>query len=673
MQLWKSVFVSLLIVAMGGSAPGQTSQTVSSPTWGFDLSGMDRSVRPGDDFYRYANGAWLERTAIGLDHSSVGTLEALSEANRNHVQLLLEQASRQPGSRIGAFYKSYMDEATIDARGVSPLKPTLDAVSRASTRAALTSEMARLESIGVGGIFDTYVDTDKENPTKRAVYIRQSGLGMPGRDYYLKVDPKMKSLRNAYEEYLTRLLVLLGKRDAESRAHAVVEFEAKLAAVQWDRVASRDDSLTYNPWVFSEFGKRAPGFDWAIYRQHLHISSGTRFVVAQPSAVTGESQVWNETSLPVLRDWLTLRFVDRYCKYLSQPFVEANFAFYGKTMNGVSELRPRSARGVSLVSDELQDGVGQAFAAQYFSSTSKTAVEEIAQNISLAFSRRLKNEQWMSPETKTKALAKLAAIKIMIGYPPVWRNDAGLLIRPDDLVGNVVRAEAFEHRYRLSTLNKPVQRGEGWGLPVMAAGGEALPDQNVLIIPAGLLQPPVFDAHADAAVNYGAIGIIIGHEFSHFFDDQGRKHDASGRLTDWWTPENAKGFTDLTEKLVKQYDAYEPVPNVHVNGRLTLGENIADLAGLELSHDAYVMSLSGRTAPVLDGYSGDQRFYLGQAQLLREKTREDSLRNQLLNDPHVPGRERVLSDRNLSSWYAAFDVKPEDKLYLSPDKRVQIW
>jgi putative endopeptidase len=608
MQLWKSVFVSLLIVAMGGSAPGQTSQTVSSPTWGFDLSGMDRSVRPGDDFYRYANGAWLERTAIGLDHSSVGTLEALSEANRNHVQLLLEQASRQPGSRIGAFYKSYMDEATIDARGVSPLKPTLDAVSRASTRAALTSEMARL-----------------------------------------------------------------GKRDAESRAHAVVEFEAKLAAVQWDRVASRDDSLTYNPWVFSEFGKRAPGFDWAIYRQHLHISSGTRFVVAQPSAVTGESQVWNETSLPVLRDWLTLRFVDRYCKYLSQPFVEANFAFYGKTMNGVSELRPRSARGVSLVSDELQDGVGQAFAAQYFSSTSKTAVEEIAQNISLAFSRRLKNEQWMSPETKTKALAKLAAIKIMIGYPPVWRNDAGLLIRPDDLVGNVVRAEAFEHRYRLSTLNKPVQRGEGWGLPVMAAGGEALPDQNVLIIPAGLLQPPVFDAHADAAVNYGAIGIIIGHEFSHFFDDQGRKHDASGRLTDWWTPENAKGFTDLTEKLVKQYDAYEPVPNVHVNGRLTLGENIADLAGLELSHDAYVMSLSGRTAPVLDGYSGDQRFYLGQAQLLREKTREDSLRNQLLNDPHVPGRERVLSDRNLSSWYAAFDVKPEDKLYLSPDKRVQIW
>jgi putative endopeptidase len=634
---------------------------------------MDQSVKPGDDFYRYANGAWLERTQIERDQTSAGTLEALGDLNRSHVQLLLEQASLHPGSRIGDFYKSYMDETTIDARGTTPLKPWLSAISRASTLSALTSEMARLESVGVDGMFDTYVDVDQATPTRRAVYVRQSGLGMPGRDYYLTPDPKMKSMRVAYEEYLTKLLVLLGEHDAEARAHAVIEFETRVAEVHWDRVASRDDNATYNSWVSSEFEKQSPGFDWPVYLRQLQIPRDAHFVVAQPSAVIGESKVWNETPLPVLRDWLTLRFVDRYSRYLSQPFVEANFAFYGKAMNGITEMRPRSSRGVSLVSNELRDEVGQAFATRYFSSSSKAAAEEIAQNISLAFSRRLKNESWMAPETRTKALAKLAAIKIMIGYPPAWRNDGGLSVRRDDLFGNVIRAQAFEHRYRISTLEKPVQRGADWGLPVTAAGGEALPDQNVLIIPAGLLQPPVFDARADAAVNYGAIGIIIGHEFSHFFDDQGRKHDASGRLIDWWTPEDAKRFTDLTEKLVKQYDSYEPVPNVHVNGRLTLGENIADLAGLELSHDAYLIVLSGRAAPILDGYSGDQRFYLGQAQLLREKTREDALRNQLLNDPHAPGRERVLSDRNLDSWYAAFDVKPGDKLYVSPDERVRIW
>jgi len=561
----------------------------------------------------------------------------------------------------------------VNAKGATPIQPWLTAISNVPNKKDLATEMAKLQQADVTGIFRNGVYPDEKDPASNAMHIWQDGLGMPGRDYYLQTDEKMVTLRAAYVEYLAKLFTLAGEKDAERRATAVLAFETQIAGVQWDAVAKRDSNATYNRWSVAEFSTRAPGLDWNAYFAGLGLPPSGILIVAEPSAFAGEARIWKETPLRVLKDWLALRALDRYSRYLSGPFVAANFAFSGKTLNEAEQIRPRWFRGVSLVSNELKDEVGAAFVAQYFSAASRTAVEQIAANIEEAFSHRLADESWMAPETRAKALKKLAAIKIIIGYPESWRDDTGLVVRRDDLFGNVARAEVFGYQANLAKVGKPVVRGADWDIPVTAPGGEAKPNENVLIIPAGLLQAPVFDLKADPAMNYGAIGIIIGHEFSHFFDDQGRQHDETGRLIDWWTPRDVARFTALTDKLAAQYDSYQPLPGAHVNGRLTLGENIADLAGLLISHDAYILSLHGTPAPLLDGFSGDQRFYLGQAQLWREKNRDAALRNSLRDDPHAPAEQRVLEDRNLDSWYSAFNVKADQKLYLAPDQRIQIW
>jgi putative endopeptidase len=566
-----------------------------------------------------------------------------------------------------------MDESAVNGKGAEPIKPWLNGIAAVQDKKTLAREMGRLQQFNIKGLFRSEASTDDKDPATNAMHIRQAGLGMPTRDYYLKKDPKTVALRAAYLDYLGKLFTLAGENNPEGRARAVLAFETRIAEVQWDAVSNRDSDKTYNRWSAADFSVRASGFDWNAYFGGLGAPTSETLIVLQPSAFAGEARIWNETPLSTLKDWLALRTLDRYSSYLSEPFVAANFTYSGKALNGVGQIRPRWLRGVRLVGMELRDEVGAAFIAHYFSLESKTAAEKIAANIQTAFAHRLAEESWMTPETKTKALAKLAAIKVVIGFPDAWRDDTGLEIRRDDLFGNVARAEKFDYQANLAKAGKPAVRGGDWGMPVTAAGGEAFPSENVLIIPAGLLQPPVFDVRADPAVNYGAIGIIIGHEFSHFFDDQGRRYDASGSLTDWWTPQDVAKFTALTQRLIAQYDAYEPTPGLHVNGRLTLGENIADLAGLLISHDAYLLSLHDAPPPVLDGLSGDQRFYLGQAQLLREKERENNLRNSLLEDPHTPPEQRVLEDRNLDSWYSAFGVKAGETLYLPPEQRVHIW
>jgi len=673
MKHLNGLFVFALLVAVtAGEAPAQTGGA-SPANFGFDQRGMDTSVRPGDDFYRYANGHWLDSTELPADATGVGTLYSVGDLSRKRVRAILEQAAQNSGSRIGDLYASFMDESTVNAKGVSPVKLWLNSISQARDKSAVVREMAKLQQADISGAFHNATYPDEKDPAVNAIHIRQAGLGMPAPEYYLDPDPKMVAIRAAYLDYLVKLFTLAGEKNAEVRARAVTAFETRIAGVNWDATASRDTTATCNTWSGADFTGQAPGFDWKSYLQGLGIQQPATIIVLQPSALIGEARIWNETPLPVLKDWLALRVLDRYSIYLSQPFVDANFAYSGKALSGVVQIRPRWFRGVRLVTNELKDEVGAAFVGQYFSYESKTVVEKIAANIETAFGRRLQDESWMTPETRTKALAKLAAIKIKIGYPDTWRDDTDLDIRRDDLVGNVARAEIFDYRVNLAKTGNPVVRGAEWDMPVTFAGAEALPDENVLIIPAGLLQPPVFDLKADPAVNYGAIGIIIGHEFSHFFDDQGRQHDASGKLVDWWTPEDVTHFKASMQKLVVQYDAYQPIPGIHINGRLTLGENIADLAGLLISHDAYVLSLHGAAAPVLDGFTGDQRFYLGQAQLLREKEREASMRNNLLEDPHTPAEQRVLEDRNLDSWYSAFGVQPGEKQYLPPDQRVQIW
>jgi putative endopeptidase len=661
--------------AVGRAVSPTAAAAASKPaigTFGFDEAGMNKSAAPGDSFYAFANGNWEKTTPIPADRSNYGNFTVLDDLSFTRTHAILEEAAKQPGSKIGALYTSFMDEGAAEAKGIAPVQPELAAIKAIPSRAAYAAALGKALRTGVAGPIGMGVSIDDKNPDRPIVSVAQSGLGLPDRDYYLKTDAKLAETKAAYVTYLAKLFDIAGEPNGTARARAIVDFEGQLAQAHWTRVESRDSDKTYNPFARADFAKKAPGFDWSAFFTAAGVDGQKEFIVAQPSAIAGSAKILGATPLPVLKDYLWAQTLDNAAPYLNKALVDAHFAFHGTTLDGTPENRPRWKRGVDVVKQGMGEAVGEQYVARYFPPEAKVAADKLVRNVIASMDNRLANLTWMAPETKVKARAKLAAFRPQIGYPTKWRDYSALTIDRGDLYGNVQRANRFEWDHGLAKLGKPADRDE-WFMTPMEVNAYANPVWNEIVFPAAILQPPFFDPNADPAVNYGGIGAVIGHEISHHFDDQGRKYDQTGRLADWWTPADIQRFTALTDKLVKQVDAYEPLPGLHVQGALTLGENIADLAGLTVSYDAYKLSLAGREAPVIDGYTGDQRFYLGWAQVWRRSYREANLRQRLLTDPHAPSAERAAVVRNLDPWYSAYAPKPSDKLFLAPEARVRIW
>ncbi|WP_271300783.1 M13 family metallopeptidase [Sphingomonas sp. CV7422] len=662
--------------AIAGIVHAQSTPPAATPaagkpelgSFGFDTAGMDRSVAPGDDFYGYANGNWAKTTAIPADKSSFGAFDVLADRSRDRTRGILETAAKTRGSKIGTAYATYLDTATIEKKGLAPIKPWLAEI-KATTKASYSTLVAKAARQGVGTPFGTGVGQDAKNPEVYIVGVRQAGLGLPDRDYDL--DAKNAKEKAAYEAHIAKMFTLAGEPDAAARAKAIVDFETQIAQVSWTRIDSRDANKTYNKTSLADLTRSAPGFDFVTYLKALGTPVDS-LNVSQPSAVTGIARLIAAAPIAVLQDQMLIRSLDDYADVLPAAFDAEQFAFYGTVLSGTPQQEDRWKRAVGFTTSALSDEVSKVYVAQYFPPATKAAADQLVKNVLSAMGTRIDKLDWMAPETKVKAHAKLAAFTPKIGYPDRWRDYGALRIVAGDAFGNERRAAEWRYNYNIGHLGKPLQRWE-WGMTPMTVNAYANFGMVEIVFPAAILQPPFFDPAADPAINYGGIGAVIGHELSHHFDDQGSKYDAHGQLTDWWTPQDVERFKALTAQLVAQYDAYEPLPGMHVKGALTLGENTADLAGLSVAYDAYKKSLGGREAPVIDGMTGDQRFYLGWAQVWRRNYREANLKQRLMTDPHSPSQQRTWVVRNLDPWYAAYQPAPGGKLVLTPQQRVRIW
>jgi putative endopeptidase len=651
--------------------PAEPAPKAAIGTFGFDTAGMDRTIAPGDNFYGYANGTWAKTTPIPADKSNYGSFNVLDDLSRERTRGLIEEQAKDPNSRIGAAYASFMDQAAIEAKGLAPFQPWLSQIAAVDSKSDLPALYAEANKLSISGPFGGYVGQDDKAPDTYALSIFQGGLGMPDRDYYLSKDAKLAETKAKYLQHLTNVLTLAGQPNAAARAKAILDLETSIAKVSWTRTDSRDADKTYNKMTVAQLEKRAPGYDFSTFFKDAGVDVDT-VIVAQPSAVTGIASLISKTPLAVLKDQLLVRSLDGYAPYLPSAFDKEQFSFYGTALSGTPEQEARWKRAVDFTTNTLGDDVSKLYVARYFPPETKAAADTMVKNIIAAMDRRIDQLEWMSPETKVKAHAKLAAFTPKIGYPSQWRDMSGLEIDRNDLIGNAMRSARFEHDYQTGKLGKPIYKWE-WGMTPMTINAYANFGMVEIVFPAAILQPPFFDPNADAALNYGGIGAVIGHELSHHFDDQGAKYDLTGKLIDWWTPGDTKAFTARLDKLEKQYNAYEPLPGMHVNGKLTMGENVADLAGLTVAHDAYIASLNGAEPPVIDGMTADERFYLGWAQVWRRNYREANLRQRLLTDPHSPSEQRTNIVRNMDPWYQAFKVQPGQTLYLTPENRVRIW
>jgi putative endopeptidase len=657
-------------------APAEAAPVAAAPkaelgTFGFDTSGMDTTVRPGENFYQYANGTWAKNTPIPADKSNYGMFTKLDDVSKERTRLIIEEAAKDQNSKIGAAYASYLDQAAVEAKGLAPFQPWLNQIKALNSKNDLPALYAAADRMGISHPFPSYIGLDDKVNTQYAFTLVQGGIGLPDRDYYLGTDARMAGIRAKYLAHLTNVLTLAGEANAAARAKAIVDFESKVAKVHWTQVESRDATKTYNKMTLADLQKRARGFNFAPLLTGLGVNS-TELLVAQPSAITGIAALIGRTPLGVLKDQLLVRSLDGYAAYLPEKFDKEAFSFYGTTLSGTPEQEARWKRGVNFTVGSLSDEVSQLYVQRFFPAETKAAADELVRNVVAAMGRRIDNLAWMAPQTKARARAKLANFTTKIGYPDQWRDYSQLEIRRDDLLGNAMRSAAFEHEYSVAKLGGPVRKWE-WGMTPMTINAYANFGMMEIVFPAAILQPPFFDPNADPALNYGGIGAVIGHEISHHFDDQGAKYDEMGRLADWWTPADLAAFEAAGKKLIAQYDAYEVFPGAKVKGDFTLGENIGDLAGLTVAYDAYKTSLGGREAPVIEGTTGDQRFYLGWAQVWRRNYREANLRQRLITDPHSPSEQRVAVVRNLDPWYSAFGVEPGQKLYLAPPERVRIW
>jgi putative endopeptidase len=675
----------------GKGASGTEATSVAAlpmGPWGFDLSGMDRSVKPGDNFAEFASGGWMKRTQIPPDRARYGAFDLLRELSERRVIGLLDDLLRDHAKlpaeatpealdrvKLAALYASFLGQAEADRRDAAPIQPALAAIRGVASLRDMTLFMGRSQGGLAAGesLVRASVSADEKNPEFNTLYLGQGRLGLPDREYYLK--PIYAAQKQRYQQYVEQMLTMVGWEDPKGSAKAILDFETKLAEAHWTRAEGRDRDKTYNPMTAAAIADYAPGLEWQAYLDAAGVGQVEKFVVAQNTAMPKLAQVYARTPLETLRAWQAFNVIDDAAPLLSARFVEAHFEFRDKFLSGQAEQRSRAKRAAAFVEAAMGEAVGREYVAKYFPPDAKAKAEELVANVKTAMRGRIERLDWMSPETRSRALAKLDKFGVKIGYPVKWRDYSMLTVDRGDLFGNAQRARRFAYEYRVSKLGQRVDKLE-WGMTPQTVNAYYNGTRNEIVFPAAIFQPPFFDPNADAAINYGGIGGVIGHEITHGFDDQGRKSDGDGRLTDWWTKEDAARFEAQATRLGAQYEAFEfeAAPGSRIIGRLTMGENIADLGGVLLALDAYRLHLAGKPTPTLEGFTGEQRVFLGWAQVWRTLTRDAALKRQLATDPHSPGTIRAFAPlRNVDAWYEAFGVGPADKQYVKPEERARIW
>ncbi|MGA9388992.1 MAG: M13 family metallopeptidase [Candidatus Sulfotelmatobacter sp.] len=655
---------------------------------GINVASLDRSVKPGDNFYEYANGGWIKHTEIPPDRASVGVFSTLADLSNKRTAGLIEEIAKSnpaqgsPARKVADLYNSYMDEAAIDAKGLAPLRPHLDAIAAIHDKRELAHALGETLRADVdalnntnfhtANLFGLWVAPDFNDSERYTAYLLQGGLQLPDREYYVGESEHMRGLRAEYRGHISGMLKLAGFTDNDARAARILELEHGIAQVHRSLAENEDIHKANNTWTQADFPAKAPGLDWAEYFRGAGITQQDSFIVWQPEAFRGESALVASTPLETWKDWLAFHLIEAYGGVLPKAVAEERFAFFGKALSGTTEQRPRWQRGVFVVNGLLGDTVGQIYAQRYFSPEAKAQAEAMVANLIAAYRKRIEALSWMAPATKAEAEAKLTTLYVGIGYPETWHDYSNFEVKPDDIFGNIWRGNLSYYQREVARLGKPVDRKE-WSMTPQTVNAVNLPLQNALNFPAAILQPPFFDPLAPAAANYGAIGSIMGHEISHTFDTEGSTFDSKGRLRNWWTPADFKHFEATTAQLAAQYDTYKPFPDLSVNGKQTLAENIADVAGISAAYDSYKASLEGKPAPMQDGFSGDEQFFIAFGQNWGSKTRGAALRQQVMTDPHAPAEYRAATVRNIDAWYPAFDVQPGEKLYLAPPDRVRIW
>jgi predicted metalloendopeptidase len=646
---------------------------------GLSLEGFDRGVRPQDDLFRFANGTWLDTTVIPADRSNYGSFTLLDDEAQANVRAIVEEAARSPdkvpgsdAQKIGDFYLSFMDTARADALGLKPLAAELGRIEAIASAQDVNRYFGYSQRIGIAHPIWFSVDQDEKNTSVYISYAYQKGLTLPDRDYYLQTDEKFVAIRAKYLEYITRLLELAGETDAPALAQRIMALETRLATGQWTRVQNRDAVARYNKFTVEEADKLTPGLRWGEFLGAAGVPV-TELVIGQPSFFTALGAAVEEVPVEDWKAYLRYKLIDGYAPYLSAAFVDLHFDLHGRTLKGIEENRPRWKRAVESIDDTMGEIAGRLYVQKHFRPEAKRRMDELVANLVEAFRLSIDELDWMSPATKLEAQKKLASFTVKIGYPDKWKDYAALTIAADDLVGNLMRSAAVEHARYVGKLGKPIDRSE-WLMTPQTVNAYYNPSMNEIVFPAAILQPPFFNVAADDAVNYGAIGAVIGHEISHGFDDQGRKYDGAGNLRDWWTGDDEERFKQRAGKLVAQYAAFSPLEGMKVNGELTLGENIGDLSGLAVAFKAFELSRKGKPPVVIDGFTDEQRFFLGWSQVWRRKYRDEELRSRLLTDPHSPSEYRTNGVvTNMSEFHRAFDLKPGDRLYRQPEERVEIW
>ena len=645
-------------------------------TWGFDYAGMDKTVKPGDDFWAYANGAWSSTTDFAPDRSSAGVSVKLVDQAEIDVRYIVEALAKDPNAtgvnrKVGDFYGAWMNEAAIEAAGTKPLRPSLARIDAVKSR----TDLIRLFAVpGFAAAVDVGIIPDFSDPTRYVAFASQAELGLPDRDYYLLPGAKYDAIRAAYRAYVVKIQTLAGFSNPEARADRIIALETKLATDQWPIAKRRDLQAIYHPMNREQLTKLAPQLEWATYLDALGLRAVPTVIAAETSAITAAGQRLDDVPLSTWKEYLAYRFVSDHAAYLPKAFDDARFDFYSRTLNDIPQQRDRWKRAVQMVNGAMGEAVGQAYVARHYPPESERQMAELIENLRAAYADKISHAAWMDDATRKEALAKLAAFEPRTGHPIKYIDYSAMQVSPTDPLANSIAAADFEWKLQLSRLPKPVDRSL-WTMTPQTVNAYYNPLMNQITFPAAILQPPFFDPAADPAVNYGAIGAVIGHEMGHGFDDQGRKFDATGHLRDWWTKPTADSYTGRAQKLVAQYNGYEPIPGTKINGQLTLGENLGDLGGIEAAYQAYRRYVAQHgEPPLIDGLTGDQRFFLAYAEAWRQKRREGATRQQLLTDPHSPAQFRVNGIvRNIDAWYKAFDVKPGDKLYLAPEERVHVW
>ena len=665
----------------------ETGQAAVSAS-GLDLAAMDKGVKPGDDFFAYANGNWVKNTEIPADRSSVGGFYIADKVREQHAKELIDgilksnPAAGSDDARIRDFYSAYLNTDAIDKAGMAPAKADLDAIGAIADKRALSAAIGstlradtdplNATNFSTDNLFGVFVTQGLTTPGEQIPYLMQGGLGMPEREYYLSSSADMAGLRTKYRSYVETVMKEAGSADPKAAADRIIGLETKIAKAHETREESEDFAKGAKVWTRAELEKNAPGIDWAALLNAAQLGSVQKFQAYHAGSIPKLSALVQSEPLDAWKDWLVFHTLDQQASVLPKAIRDASFAFNGTALSGAKEQRPRDALALNAVGNQLQDAVGKAYVAKYFPPESKTEIQGMVENIKAAFAARVKTLDWMAPSTKQEALKKVETIVVGVGYPDGWRDYSSLTISPTDAYANLKNAQLAEYRFQIAKIGKPMDRAEWW-MPPQLVNAVNLPVQNALNFPAAILVRPFFDPKADAAFNYGAIGGVIGHEISHSFDNNGALFDSTGALRNWWTPADFSRFQQSGDALAKQYDTYEPFPGLHVNGKLTLGENIADVAGLQAAYEAYRASLNGKDPPVIDGFTGDQRFFIAYAQSWATKMRDEQLKARIATDGHAPGQYRALTVRNVDAWYKAFNVQPGDKLYLAPDKRVKVW